>query len=149
MASGRQAAEDDMLYSAFTVLLKEHPLEWWPIGKIYILKCQWLLFKEIFLFIFSWVWLKKILVHLEPEGKNRGGNWGPSCGYPWEGKLLNSFRTSHSQPVSTKNERYKYTDPHANKQVMQGCFMETIFLHRYCWRIIREGNELCALYAAF
>lgn len=73
-----------MLYSAFTELLREHPLEWWPIGKIYIVGCQWLLFKHIFLFIFSWVLPPEISLHSEPEGKSRGGVWGPSCGCPGE-----------------------------------------------------------------
>lgn len=63
-----------MLYSAFIELLREHPLERWPIGKIYIVDCQWLLFKDIFLFIFSWVCLQRSQFILSQGARAEGAS---------------------------------------------------------------------------
>lgn len=46
-----------------------------------------------------------ISVHSEPGGKSSGGVQGPFMWPPRRGKLPNSFRTSHSEPVGTNDER--------------------------------------------
>lgn len=132
-----------MLYSAFIEVLREHPLEWWPIGKIYIVECQWLLFKDIFLFIFFPGTPPEILVRSEPEGKSRGGgaSKAPSCGRPGEGNSQTLLWHHTVNLLVQMMRETKCTDPRAGKQARLHClfFLFVCFLRRWRFEVDIQG----------
>lgn len=67
---------------------------------IYIVECQWPLFKGMFLFILTWECLQRSQFILSQGVESRGPFMWPTC---W-GKLPNTIRMSHSESVGKKDE---------------------------------------------